>query len=311
MKQLISFKKEIAFKTMIGEITSISLEHTLHFTSDSTVEGDLIVSGTYKMTEASTLEEPFNYALPVDIMLTSDLEEKDRSVAIDNFVYKIVNEEILEVEVDLLVKGLEKVEVQEEVMEVVDSLEGELLEEENEEVEEANVLEEVREVEEALVEEEPLTVLETLEEEQREEPLTGESEIASTQAFIDSLPNTLEVAELKDLKEVTPVTKEEVSIAMPVMKEVVENTKVETTLGVNETKDDPTDGTVMNSIFSAFANTEETYTTYSVYLLRENDNIEDVLSKYNITREELGYYNNLDDLHVGSKLIIPSTFQDA
>ena len=61
MKQIISFEKEIAFKTMIGEITSISLEHDLSFINDSEVEGNLIISGTYKMTEASTLEESFNY----------------------------------------------------------------------------------------------------------------------------------------------------------------------------------------------------------------------------------------------------------
>jgi len=64
---------------------------------------------------------------------------------------------------------------------------------------------------------------------------------------------------------------------------------------------------VMDSIFSAFANTKETYTTYSIYILRPDDSIEDVLTKYQITREELGLYNNLDNLSVGSKLIIPAT----
>ena len=57
MKQIISLEKEIAFKTMIGEISSISLEHTLKFVTDANILGDLIISGTYKMTEASTIEE--------------------------------------------------------------------------------------------------------------------------------------------------------------------------------------------------------------------------------------------------------------
>ena len=62
----------------------------------------------------------------------------------------------------------------------------------------------------------------------------------------------------------------------------------------------------MDSIFSAFANTEETYATYSVYILRENDNLDEVINKYKTNREVLSEYNDLDNLRVGSKIIIPS-----
>ena len=37
---------------------------------------------------------------------------------------------------------------------------------------------------------------------------------------------------------------------------------------------------------------------------------EEVLNKYNITREELALYNNLDDLKIGSKLIIPTSINE-
>ena len=63
---------------------------------------------------------------------------------------------------------------------------------------------------------------------------------------------------------------------------------------------------VMDSIFSAFANTDETYSTYSVYILREDDNLEEVMAKYNTNREALSEYNDLDNLKVGAKLIIPT-----
>ena len=91
MRQIITLEKEIAFKTMVGEITSISLEPDLSFINDSEIEGNLIISGTYKMTEASTIEEDFNYKVPVEIMLTSNLDENKRSIAINNFIYKILN----------------------------------------------------------------------------------------------------------------------------------------------------------------------------------------------------------------------------
>lgn len=299
MKQVISFKKEIAFKTMIGEITSISLEHTLHFCTDSTIEGDLVVAGTYKMTEASTLEEEFHYALPVDIMLTSDLEEADRSIAIDHFTYQILNEEMLEIDVELLVKGLEKVEVIEEELPV----EADFIEEEP--VEELIRKEESEEVREE--KEEVLEVMTSIEETRDENELKSSSEISDQQKIMEQLTEVKEAEPM--MKEEEPVmvieeavmapVEEKVEIMEPVMKE-------EKTIVQEEGESVP----VMNSIFSAFANTDETYTTYSVYILREEDSLEEVLNKYNVTREELGYYNQLDDLKVGSKLIIPTSMKE-
>ena len=254
MKQIISFEKEIAFKTMIGEVTSISLEHTLSFQGPSTISGDMIVSGTYKMTEASTLEEDFQYAIPVDIMLTKELEEDNRSITIHNFTYDIRNEDTLHLYIDILVKGREVIE----------------LEEDNEEV-----IEPVRE-------EQP-----KIDEEQKEDTtndnkeLLTDIEVEESQKVIDNIINT-------DKKE------------EPVIKNDTQE-EVKTT----------TDTKVMNSIFSAFANTEETYTTYSVYLLRENDSIENIIENYGVTREELSYYNDLDNLNVGSKIIIPTVKKDA
>ena len=87
MRQIVNVEKEIVFKTMLGEVTSISLEDDLSFVNDSEVEGNLIISGTYKMTEASTLEEEFNYIVPVEIMLTTNLEEDKTNVVINNFTY--------------------------------------------------------------------------------------------------------------------------------------------------------------------------------------------------------------------------------
>ena len=249
MRQIVNIEKEIAFKTMLGEITSISLEDDLSFINDSEIEGNLIISGTYKMTEASTLEEEFNYKVPVEIMLTSTLEEEKRKVNINNFTYKIVNEEALLINVELLIEGLEKIEIKEE----------EILEDTNNEKEEVrgesmDTIEDVNEVLSTNLEEE------------------------------DSLPS------MDDTKEVEEVMKEE---------DTIDNTILED----NKSKE------VINSIFESFANTEETYSTYSVYILRENETLDEVINKYKTTREELSEYNDLDNLRVGSKLIIPSLLE--
>ena len=63
---------------------------------------------------------------------------------------------------------------------------------------------------------------------------------------------------------------------------------------------------VMHSIFSVFKDAEETFSTYSVYILREEDTLDEVLNRYHVSREEASLYNNLEELHVGSKLILPT-----
>ena len=263
MKQIITLEKEIAFKTMVGEISSISLEPDLAFINDSEIEGNLIISGTYKMTEASTLEEEFNYKVPVEIMLTTSLLEDKRKVDINNFTYGIVNEEALEIKVEILIEGLEKIDIEED-------------EEESETIEEVNTKEE-----------DPIEVRESNSKEEIEVLTTEEGSLEDLTSFEDN-------DALPSLNDVT--VKEE----MPVMAEA----------DVTVLQEDTTDSNqVMNSIFESFANTDETYATYSVYILREDDNLEEVITKYKTNREILVEYNDLDNLKVGSKLIIPMALE--
>ena len=55
-------------------------------------------------------------------------------------------------------------------------------------------------------------------------------------------------------------------------------------------------------------NSEDTYVTYNVYIMRDNDNIETILDKYKITKEELEKYNDLSELKVGDKILIPNEY---
>ena len=201
-------------------------------------------------------------------MLTTALEEERRKVDINNFTYAIVNEEALSITVELLIEGLEKIEVEEE--------------EEEKEVEEViepkeEVSDDVREIKDENIRES-----ETIEDNTKEE-----IEVLTTDEEKEEEPVSLE-EKLPSLEEV-PVMKEEEKVTEPAMKEDTSNKQV------------------MDSIFSAFANTEETYSTYSVYILREDDNLEEVIAKYNTNREVLSEYNDLDNLKVGSKLIIPTS----
>ena len=61
-----------------------------------------------------------------------------------------------------------------------------------------------------------------------------------------------------------------------------------------------------NSLFSSFKDSAETFKTYSVYILKEEDTLNSVMQKYNIDKESLEEYNDLSNINIGSKIIIPS-----
>lgn len=54
-------------------------------------------------------------------------------------------------------------------------------------------------------------------------------------------------------------------------------------------------------------NEKDEFLTYSIYIVKEEDTINKIKEKYNITEEVLKDYNTLEDLKPGMKLIIPST----
>lgn len=62
------------------------------------------------------------------------------------------------------------------------------------------------------------------------------------------------------------------------------------------------------SIFPDTVSNNETYATYKVYIVRENDTIEMVLQNYGVTKEILEQYNDLKEIKIGDKLIIPEIY---
>ena len=61
-----------------------------------------------------------------------------------------------------------------------------------------------------------------------------------------------------------------------------------------------------NPIFESFDPKNETYVTYNVHIVREEDNIDSICLKYGVTKEEISYYNDISIIKLGDKLIVPS-----
>ena len=107
MKNIIPFKKDIIFKTKLGEITSISLENTLKLI-DGVIEGDFIISGEYKEDIDSENEKPFNLKLPFKSIMDDRFTTDKAVVDIDDFYYEIKDNNILLVSIDVLIDKLEE-----------------------------------------------------------------------------------------------------------------------------------------------------------------------------------------------------------
>lgn len=204
MNEVISFSKEIEFNTMLNKINSISLENTLKV-EDSSIKGDLIVSGTYLESLASQNELPFSYKLPTDIEIDPKYDLSSVTIEIDDFTYEVI-ENTLKVNVDIL---LDKLKIKEE--------------------------------------------------DKKEEPL-----------FLD--------------------TSKEEKVEVPVEEIEIKEEKKEK----------------IDSLFSNITDCNETYATYLVYIIREDDNLEDILNKYKVSRDLLEEYNDLSEFKKGMKLIIPN-----
>lgn len=250
MRKIISFKKELTFKTKVCEITSISLEHIIKEQDDDLISGEFLINGEYKMTEGSINKEKYNFKLPFDIALNSNYETETIKLDIDNFYYEILNNEILKVNIDLLIEAKEK----EIIPEPVRSLPKAHLEEErNFKMEDKQIENEFEDINNSII--------------------NMESHTKIVENNIKEINN----------KKTTDNTFNEIT-----NEEIVNNN-----ISIN------------TNIFDNM-NDNETYRAYYVYIVKEDDTIDKILDKYEITKEALENYNNIESIKPFDKIIIPT-----
>lgn len=111
---------------------------------------------------------------------------------------------------------------------------------------------------------------------------------------------------IDDLVDVTPVREvlvdEEELMKEREIKEAAKEEKVEVVEERKEVREDK-----INSLFSTNSFDNDVYVTYNIFILRDGDTLDSIMEKYNITLDELKKYNDVTDLKIGDKLIIPAT----
>ncbi len=142
MKKIISYEKDILFKTNIGEVCSISLEHDFTV-DDGFLKGEFILEGDYKPNGLSLNRESFNYHLPLEYELEKNVDIGTLSYDIDNFEYT-VEDDCLSVYIDFGIR-YDELKIEPNIPEIT---EEELNEDLSEEEEVSRNLEEDDSVEE-------------------------------------------------------------------------------------------------------------------------------------------------------------------
>ena len=319
MKKIIPFNNVLEFSTDVKEITAISLEHEIKEYPDM-ISGTFYISGEYKMTEGLLEREKFNFELPFDIALTNNYQKDTLLVDIDDFRYDLISDKKLKVNIDLYIDG-ETIELPEER----DIYTEELPFEENK-INEFNQLDKI-EITDNLIE-----LTSRANEKNRQTQETYKSEIIEPK-LNDFEENKLET-EAKNKKETTldnqidnkneqdnemkkeennylekeilPEENIEEEIIDPeridLLKEMLTNDKENT---MTEEKNFNNNENINTNIFNPTQD-EEKYVTYRVYKVTETDTIDTIITKYNVTKEMLSDYNNIENIIPGDKLIIPT-----
>ena len=108
MKKIVPFKKELFFKDNIAEVTSISLEHSLHKENNNII-GEFYINGEYKVTNVSNSVDLFDFNIPFEITLDEKYDTKNAVVDIDDFYYEIFDSNVLLINVEVRIDKLEEI----------------------------------------------------------------------------------------------------------------------------------------------------------------------------------------------------------
>ena len=108
---------------------------------------------------------------------------------------------------------------------------------------------------------------------------------------LDDMP----IMQTKDLLEDIDVGIKEIE------KEIIEEIKLD-----KKEEENKRDAIIENNKVSFDFFNEESYTMYKVHILKEDENIDYLCTLYNVSKEEIEKYNNINDLINGSKIIIPA-----
>lgn len=110
MNEVYTLDRDFLFKSKIFEITSISVEQNFKV-DGSSIYGDFIVSGSYRLHEISINKEDFSFKVPFKHDLPSNINLYTVKLDISDFSYNFNNLDELSVHIEYIVTAEEGVKV--------------------------------------------------------------------------------------------------------------------------------------------------------------------------------------------------------
>ena len=279
MKQIVPFTRKISFDTSVDEITSISLDKTIKNIEDSIISGVFDLYLEYKESDISVNTLKYTSTIPFDIDVDSKYSLKNVKVDIDDFYYEIEDDDVV-LHIDLLVDNLEYEEEElESIITKHEDRKDDELETFDEEEEIGDIKLDNKEDVKLEVVDRKIDEINSIENEEKEDKTINKEE------------------DLKKVDEDVVKTKEERDDSQIKIEDLFKELD-EKIVDVKTSPKVP--------IFETFDPKNETYVTYNVHIVREEDNIETICLKYGVTKEELSYYNDISIIKLGDKLIVPT-----
>ena len=269
MKENKHIEKELLFKNNVKDITSISLDSNYNI-EESKVVGEFLIDGEYKIHELSINKEKFNFKIPFEYELERNINKDSVKVEITDFTYDYKKDELI-VNIDYMICGDKEDIIEFETQELLDEyLRDREVDIVSDKVNELEIEEDNRDTEESN------TISEIIPEEKKKSTDDIEEEKDNR---LESIKNTIN---------------EEINT-----EERLDDIKIEPLKEDIDTKDN-----FINEVVNQVDN-KENFITYKVYKLNENESIESLVMKYHTTIDDLKEYNDISNINIGDKIIIP------
>ena len=261
MRENKHIEKELLFKNNIKDITSISLDSDYKIEISSLV-GNFIISGEYKIHEVSINREKFNFKIPFNIEIDKDIDKKTIKLEITNFVYDYKQDELI-VKIDY---------------EILGDRESVLLFDDEESLDE----------------------------------FLNKREVEVIDTRLDEIKNTTERKSIDKIeeKELDTDIKNKIELNDSQNNTRLDNNDnledLENKIDIIEPKEEEREQINTNEIINSIDTNNDKFITYKVYKIHENETLESIVIKYHTTIDDLKEYNDLSNLNIGDKIIIPS-----
>lgn len=273
MKENKRIEKELLFKNNIKDITSISLDSDFKIEKQE-LTGCFLISGDYKVHEVSLNREKFNFKIPFKESIDSNIDLDTVNVEITNFLYDYKKDELM-VNIDYEITGERKdvliFDDEESLDEFLNSREVEVVD---------TRLEEIKE--EIITEENDDEIIEVKEEKIILDKCDKEG--------IEKVKKDIEKVNINEKKEII---------------EILERNNQEEMDVKNNLDDEDKDILSSDEIISNVNKIQDGFVTYKVYKIKENETLESIVIKNKTTIDELKEYNDLNNLSINDKIIIP------